>query len=62
MIYNTKEEALKTREKFITVEDSPEFLAHCKKYYFYAVSDKYKHRTFGRFFLYEKETNETKKE
>ena len=60
MIYNTKEEALLTRERFIIPEDSPEFLAHCKKYYFYTASDKYKHRKFGKYFLYEKEIGNSK--
>lgn len=60
MIYNTKKEALVRREKFMEVENSPEFVAHCKRYYFYTASDKYNHRKFGKFFLYERETNGTK--
>jgi len=55
MIYNTKEEALLTRNKFMIVNDSEEFIAHCKKYYFYTADKKFNHRKFGKYFLYERE-------
>jgi hypothetical protein len=65
MIYNSKEEALLTRERFINTKDdtSDMFLNHCKKYYFYTASKLdggtlLDHRKFGRYFLYEKEVDD----
>lgn len=58
MIFNTKEEALQSRIKFIekteTDEDWDDFLAHCKEYGFFNTCDRYKQRQFGKFFLQEK--------
>ena len=49
MIYNTKEEALKSREKSIIVDNDDLFNKHYKKFSFFNNSPK----IMGEFFLYE---------
>jgi len=54
MIYENKEEALKSRERFIFIPDNdPIFNKHYKRYGFYEQHDRLNHRNFGMYFLYE---------
>ena len=55
VIFNSKEEALESRIKSITLDlDEPKFSEHAKKYGFFNACDRFNHRKFGKFFLYEK--------
>ena len=53
--FDSKEEALESRIKSVILDlDEPKFSEHSKKWDFYKTQDKFNHRKFGKFFLYEK--------
>lgn len=60
-IFENKEEAINSREKYITVSKSDdiydEYLKHSKKWSFFDTHSKFKHRSFGKFFLYEEQSH-----
>lgn len=57
-IFNSKEEALESRIKYLNLNggsaSNPTFIKHSKKWDFYEMDDKFNHRNMGKFFLYEK--------